>query len=94
MNKDEYEKVFQHINDLAQKNALGKISHETMYDGLKKLLEEVIAAGAAHFVKAERRKAFWRGGLTASAILGALAYLGFILWQKGLLSAWTKGMKF
>jgi len=92
--KEEYEKVFQHINDLAQKNALGKIPHQTMYDGLKKLLEELIATATAHSVKIDRRRAFWRGFFTSAGFFTALAYVAFVLWQKGWLREWMKGMRF
>ncbi len=92
MTKDEYEKVFQHINDLAQKNALGKISHQTMYEGLKKLLEELIAAATAHSAKFERRRAFWRGCFIGAGFLAVLAYAAFVLWQKGWLRGWMKGI--
>lgn len=94
MNKNEYEKVFQHITDLAQKNALGKISHEAMHEGLKKLLTEFIDQTGAHAVKTEKRKAFWGGWLTGAGLMAALACLAFILWRKGILAAWMKAHGF
>jgi len=93
MTKDEYEKVFRHINDLAQKNALGKIPPQAMYDGMKKLLEELIDTATAHSAKTGRRGAFWRGCFLGAGFFAALAYALFVLWQKGWLVEWLKEIK-
>ena len=90
MNKEKYETVFQHITGLAQKHALGKIDHSVMHAGLKKLLEELISAAVTQSAKSTRRKAFGWGFLTGAGFLAALAYTGFVLWEKG----WLKGFRF
>jgi hypothetical protein len=90
MKKDEYEKVFHHITELSQKHALGKIPHQTMYDGLKKLLEEVIEASSEQSIKAQKRAAFGQGFAAGIVLLGAVALLVYVLWEKGLFQGWIK----
>jgi hypothetical protein len=94
MTKEEYEQVFQHINGLSQKHAMGKIDDKTMYVGLKKLLEELIAEVSGHSAKAAKRKALVSGFFIGVAFIVAFTYAGFKLWQIDAVREWVKGMGF
>ena len=94
MTKEEYERVFQHINGLSQKHAMGKIDDKTMYVGLKKLLEELIAEVSGHAVKDAKRKAFASGVFIGGAFVMAFTYAGFRLWQIDAVREWVKGLGF
>ncbi len=94
MTKEEYEKVFQHINGLSQKHAMGKIDDKTMYHGLKKLLEELIHEATSHSAKDVRRRAFRRGCFVGAGFLVVLACAGFYLWQIDSVRECMKGIGF
>jgi len=92
MTDEEYEKFFHHINDLFERYAMGKIPHQTMYDGFRKLLEEVTGSAPVQPVMTVKRPAFWRGFVLGVVFLSALLVPAYTLWQKGLLSAWIRDL--
>lgn len=90
MDEKDYLKVFEHFTDLSQRYAMGKIQHDTLHEGLKKLIGEFVAAET----KKKKRSAFWRGFALCIAILAALGALVYYLWRQGLIQVWMKDLKF
>jgi len=86
MNNQEYQKVFDHFTDLSQRYAMGKIQHDALREGLKKLITEYVTSESQKL----KGSAFGQGlviGVLLTALLGAAA---FFLWSHGFLSHWIK----
>ena len=71
MTDEEYKNVLDHFVGLSQKYALGKIQHETLETGLKKLLGELIAERVTETARAPsslRQRLALTGGLIAAGL--------------------------
>lgn len=87
MNEQDYQKVFDHFTELSKNYGLGKIQHDELYQGLKKLLGEVIEVE----VQASRRRqraAFLKFLLVLFLLLGGGTT--FYLWRHGFFHSQTK----
>lgn len=82
MDEIDYQKVLDHFVDLSQRYALGKIQHDTLNEGLKKRLSEIIAIE----VRKQKRLAFRRTCAAALLLLALLGASAFYLWRTG----WVK----
>lgn len=85
MNDRDYKKVFDHFTDLSQRYALGKIQHDALQEGLKKLIMEIVAAESEQ----RRKAAFWGGCAAGFVLMAASAAAIFLLWRHGLLPHWN-----
>lgn len=86
MDDREYQKLFDHFTDLSQRYALGKIQHDALRDGLKKLLAEIIDVE----VGKRKRAAFRLGWAVCLVFVLALGGSVFFAWRSG----WVlKGIK-
>lgn len=86
MKKNNYDKLFEHITELAVKYSMGNIPHQTMHEGLKKLLGEYVE----HKVEGQKRAAFWRGILVCAGFFVLLMGLAYAAWRQGWLSSCLK----
>jgi hypothetical protein len=90
MKEKDYLKIFEHFTDLSQRYAMGKIQHDALREGLKKLITEVVTAEA----EKKRRSAFWLGFALCAVIIALVGVLGCFLWKYGLIQAWIKNSGF
>lgn len=79
MNDAENQRIVDHFTDLSQRYALGKIQHDALRDGLKRLLAEIVD------VETHKRKraAFWLGWVVCLVFVLGLGGGVFFAWRSG-----------
>jgi hypothetical protein len=87
MNEQDYQKVFDHFIELSQRYALGKVQHDELYEGLKKLMGEVIEV-EVQVSRRRQRAAFLRFLLVLFILIGAGS--AFFLWRHGFFHSQPK----